>query len=41
MSLAHLKELIISVIVLKNTFEDTINRLNGMKKSIKTEIKVD
>ena len=41
MSLAHLKELIISVIVLKNTFEDTINRLNGMKKSTKVEIKVD
>ena len=41
MSLAHLKELIISVIVLNNTFEDSINRLNGMKKSTKTEIKVD
>lgn len=41
MSLAHLKELIISVIVLNNTFEDSINRLNEMKKSTKIEIKID
>jgi len=31
MSLAHLRELIISVSAMGNTFEDTINRLNGMK----------
>lgn len=40
MSLAHLKELIISVIVLGNSFEDTISRLLGMKKS-NTSINID
>lgn len=37
MSLAHLKELIISVFALGNTFDDSLNRLNGMK--IKPRIK--
>jgi predicted AAA+ superfamily ATPase len=36
MSLAHLRELIISVSAMGNTFEDTISRLNGLK--IKPEI---
>jgi len=31
MSMAHLRELVISVVALGNTFEDTIFRLNGMK----------
>lgn len=31
MSLAHLRELVISVVAMKNDFDDTINRLNGMK----------
>jgi ATP-dependent 26S proteasome regulatory subunit len=31
MSMAHLRELVISVVALGNTFEDTISRLNGMK----------
>ncbi len=31
MSLAHMRELIISVIAMGNTFEDTLNRLNGLK----------
>jgi SpoVK/Ycf46/Vps4 family AAA+-type ATPase len=37
MSLAHLRELIVSVITLGNTFEETIDRLNGLK--IKPRIK--
>lgn len=32
MSLAHLRELVISVVAMGNTFENTINRLNGLKK---------
>lgn len=35
MSLSHLKELIISVIVLGKTFEESIERLNGLKKPVK------
>lgn len=37
MSLAHLRELVISVVAMDNPFEDTINRLNGLK--IKPKIK--
>lgn len=37
MSLAHMRELIISVVTMDNSFEDTINRLNGLK--IKPKIK--
>ena len=36
-SLAHMRELIISVVAMDNTFEDTIARLNGMK--VKPKIK--
>jgi len=32
MSLAHLRELVISVVAMGNTFESTISRLNGLKK---------
>jgi hypothetical protein len=31
MSLAHMRELIISVIAMGNSFEDTLRRLNGLK----------
>jgi hypothetical protein len=37
MSLAHMRELIISVVTMDNSFEDTINRLNGLK--VKPKIK--
>lgn len=39
MSLAHLRELIISVSAMGNTFEDTISRLNGLKVKPKTKSK--
>jgi hypothetical protein len=32
MSLAHLREIVISTIVLGNTYEDTIERLKSLKK---------
>lgn len=35
MSLSHLKELIISVVVLGKTFEESIDRLNGLKRPVK------
>ncbi len=37
MSLAHLRELVISVVAMGNTFEETIGRLNGLK--VKPRIK--
>jgi len=37
MSMAHLRELVIAVVALGNTFEDTLARLNGMK--VKPKIK--
>jgi hypothetical protein len=37
MSLAHMRELIISVVTMDNSFEDTIARLNGLK--VKPKIK--
>ena len=37
MSLAHMRELVISVMTLDNTFDETIERLNGFK--IKPRIK--
>jgi len=37
MSLAHMRELIISVVTMDNSFEDTISRLNGLK--VKPKIK--
>jgi AAA+ superfamily predicted ATPase len=37
MSLAHLRELIVSVVAMGNSFEETLNRLNGLK--IKPTIK--
>lgn len=37
MSLAHLRELVISVVAMNNPFEETIDRLNGLK--IKPKIK--
>lgn len=39
MSLAHLRELVISVIVMGNPFDETIDRLNGLK--VKPRIKSD
>jgi hypothetical protein len=36
-SLAHMRELVISVITMDNSFEDTIARLKGMK--VKPKIK--
>jgi len=41
MSLAHLRELVISVVAMGNSFESTIDRLNGLKKrpSIKSNKK--
>ena len=39
MSLAHLRELVISVVAMGNTFESTINRLNGLKKKPVTKSK--
>lgn len=33
MSLAHLRELVISVVAMGNSFESTIDRLNGLKKT--------
>lgn len=39
MSIAHLRELVISVIVMQNDFQETIDRLNGLK--IKPKIKSD
>lgn len=36
-SLSHLRELVISVITMDNTFDETINRLNGMKKTPEIE----
>jgi hypothetical protein len=39
MSLAHLRELVISVIVMGNEFDETIDRLNGLK--VKPRIKSD
>lgn len=37
LSLAHMRELIISVVTMENSFEDTMNRLNGLK--VKPRIK--
>jgi hypothetical protein len=37
LSLAHMRELVISVCAMGNTFEDTMDRLNGLK--IKPRIK--
>jgi hypothetical protein len=37
LSLAHMRELVISVVAMGNSFEDTIERLSGMK--IKPKIK--
>ena len=37
MSLSHLRELVISVITMDNTFEETWKRLNGMKRTPKVE----
>lgn len=39
MSLAHLRELVISVVAMGNTFESTIERLNGLKKKPKIKAK--
>ena len=39
MSLAHMRELVISVIAMGNSFEDTIRRLNGLKVKPKTKSK--
>ena len=36
-SMAHLRELVIAVVALGNTFEDTLARLNGLK--VKPKIK--
>jgi hypothetical protein len=33
MSLSHLKEVVISVIVMGRTFEETIDNLEGLKKT--------
>ena len=35
--MAHLRELVIAVVALGNTFEDTLARLNGLK--VKPKIK--
>ena len=37
LSLAHMRELVVSVIAMGNSFEDTLNRLNGLK--VKPKIK--
>jgi SpoVK/Ycf46/Vps4 family AAA+-type ATPase len=37
MSMAHMRELVISVVALGNTFEDTVSRLNGMR--VKPKVK--
>jgi len=37
MSLSHLRELVISVITMDNTFEETMERLDGMKRAPKVE----
>jgi hypothetical protein len=39
MSMAHLRELVISVIAMGNSFESTMNRLNGLKKKPVTKSK--
>ena len=31
LSLAHLRELVVSVVAMGNSFDDTLNRLNGLK----------
>jgi hypothetical protein len=36
-SLAHMRELVISVVTMDNSFEDTISRLKGLK--VKPKIK--
>jgi SpoVK/Ycf46/Vps4 family AAA+-type ATPase len=39
MSLAHLKELVVSVMALNNSFEDTLTRLNSLKQKPKIKSK--
>ena len=41
MSLAHLKELVVSVIAMGNSFDYSINMLKGLKEKPKTRSKTN